>query len=480
MYHYNSVVAELDQERQRKQSENLILEPDNPIGSAREFIKRRYTQAEERVLHHRSGDFYSWTGTHYRDLDERAVRSELWTFLENAKAINKDGELIPFNPNRYKVTDSLDALKAVSHLDRYREPPCWIDGRDGPSPAEIMPCENGLLHLPTETLLPASPHFFGLNALPFNYDPDADRPERWLHFLHEDLWPGDPESVATLQEIFGLMLVPNTEQQKIFLLVGPKRAGKGTVARVLTALLGRENVAGPTLASLGQNFGLSPLIGKQAAIISDARLGSRADQAVITERLLSISGEDTLTVDRKYREPWTGQFSARFLVMTNELPRLSDSSGALASRFVILVLGNSFYGREDPGLSQKLMSELSGILNWSIEGWKRLQERGYFVQPKSSQDAIDELEELGSPVGAFVRDRCEVGPGHDVLVDALFLHWQNWCLDQGRTHSGTKATFGRDLRSAVPGLRKERPLIEGGRAQLYQGIGLRPSGDNNA
>lgn len=305
MDQYNTVVAELDQERQHKKSEILILDPDNPIGSAREFIARRYTQAEERILHHRSGDFYSWTGTHYRDIDERAVRSEAWTFLEGAKAINKDGELVPFNPNRHRVTDALDALKAVSHLDRYREPPCWIDCRDGPSPAEIMPCKNGLLHLPSETLLPSTPHFFGLNALPFEYNPNAKRPERWLSFLNVDLWPEDSESVATLQELFGLMLVPDTTQQKIFLLVGPKRAGKGTIARVLTALLGRENVAGPTLASLGQNFGLSPLIGKQAAIISDARLGSRADQSAITERLLSISGEDTLTVDRKYRDPWT-------------------------------------------------------------------------------------------------------------------------------------------------------------------------------
>ena len=27
---------------------------------------------------------------------------------------------------------------------------------------------------------------------------------------------------------------------------------------------------------------------------------------IAVERLLSISGEDTITVDRKYREPWTG------------------------------------------------------------------------------------------------------------------------------------------------------------------------------
>ena len=59
-------------------------------------------------------------------------------------------------------------------------------------------------------------------------------------------------------------------------------------------------VVAPTLASLVQNIGLAPLIGKPLAIVGDARIGARADQAVITERLLSISGEDFMTIDRKF------------------------------------------------------------------------------------------------------------------------------------------------------------------------------------
>ena len=80
---------------------------------------------------------------------------------------------------------------------------------------------------------------------------------------------------------------------KILLLIGPTRAGKGVIARVLKALVGRGNYAGPTLASLGTNFGLSPLIGKPLAIISDARLGG-ANVHQVVERLLSVSGEDML------------------------------------------------------------------------------------------------------------------------------------------------------------------------------------------
>ena len=59
-----------------------------------------------------------------------------------------------------------------------------------------------------------------------------------------------------------------------------------------------HNYAAPTLASLGERFGLASLIGKSLAIISDARLSGRSDQQVIVERLLSITGEDGQTIDR--------------------------------------------------------------------------------------------------------------------------------------------------------------------------------------
>lgn len=159
-------------------------------------------------------------------------------------------------------------------------------------------------------------------------------PARWLSFL-TDILAHDPSAIDTLQEVFGYLLAGGTSLQKIFLIVGPKRSGKGTIGRVLTGLFGVHNVAGPTLASLATNFGLAPLIGKPVAIVADARLAPRTESLIVVERLLSISGEDSLTVDRKHRDAWTGRLPTRFLILTNELPRLTDASGPLASRFVV-------------------------------------------------------------------------------------------------------------------------------------------------
>ena len=151
---------------------------------------------------------------------------------------------------------------------------------------------NGLLQLSTRTLEPHRPAFFNEHSLPFAYEPKAPKPKRWLRFLHQ-LWGDDEEAIACLAEVMGYVLSGETNQQKIAMLVGPMRSGKGTIGRVLTGLLGAHNVAAPTLASLSQNFGLQVLVGKPLALISDARLSNRSDGTVAVERLLSISGEDS-------------------------------------------------------------------------------------------------------------------------------------------------------------------------------------------
>jgi putative DNA primase/helicase len=426
------------------------LDPNDPMRSARKLVEKRFTDENgHRLLHQHRGGFWRFTDNHYDAADTEHIRAVTWKFLETAKRLvvttDKDGkpiqEFVPFKPNSARVSNVADALAAACSLDSRIEPPAWIDKAEAgelPPANEMMPVANGLLHLPTGEIYAATPNYFGLNASEVVFDPDAPAPAHFLAFLAQ-LFGDDIEAIETLQDWFGYVLSCDTSQQKILLIVGPKRGGKGTIARVLTALLGRDNVAAPTLAGLQTNFGLAPLISKPLAIISDARLGGRADQAAIAERLLSISGEDSLTIDRKFSSAWTGRMPTRFMMLTNELPRIADASGALASRFIALVLRHSFYGREDTGLAKRLLTELSGILNWSLVGYRRLRNTGHFTQPMSSNEAIAELEALSSPITAYVRERCLVGPQYSVPVELIYQDYRVWCENNGRKDPPTTA-----------------------------------------
>jgi putative DNA primase/helicase len=459
------------------QTKRLVLSPKKTLPTAKAFIAEFHHHREERTLYSYAGTLLAWRGNRFMEIEEETLRHKLQPWLHGAMryVFNKRTgvlELVGFESNPGTLRAAVESIRAYTHLPASVTPPYWLDGRaNPPDPRYLLPFPSGTLDLATGKVLSPTPALFNINALDFNYDPNPEVPERWIKFL-EQLWGDDLESVELLQEWMGYGLVADTSQQKMLLMVGPKRSGKGTIGRVLTRLIGAGNVVGPTTSSLGSLFGLQPLIGKSLAIVSDARFASE-NIGVVVERLLCISGEDTLTVDRKFLGSVTMKLPTRFMFLTNELPRMNDASGALAGRFVILRLIKSFYGQEDIALTQQLMTELPGILLWAIEGLKRLRARGHFVQPKAVSDAVQEMENLASPVLAFVRDCCDIGVGRRTWIDEMYEAWRHWCESDGRNTITSKQVFGRDLAAAVPGVVCRRHSIQG---RFYDGISLRTGG----
>lgn len=469
-YDWSELLAQFPpREKPHKPSGSAVMLPKGDhVAAAQALLDAEFCRDNLRTMVAHRGDYYEWTGSHYEKLGRRNLTSTVYEFLHRCRVVESDGMTKPYNPARAKVGEVLAALEAGVNHDENRDPPFWLPpiNRDA---GRLIACRNGLLDIETGQLEPHDQYFFNVNCLPFEFDPEARAPG-WSAFLRT-LWPDDKEARLALREWFGYFLTADTSQQKIFMLIGPKRAGKGTIARVLTALLGRDSVANPTLGSLGGEFGLWPLINKRVAIVSDARIGNRADKSLVAERLLSISGEDALTVNRKYLSHWTGRPGTRFLILSNELPSIKDASQALASRFVLLTLRESFYGREDVRLEDKLRAELPGILNWSLRGLKRLRERGHFRIPTSSVEVVRQLEDLSSPVGAFLREWCKLSPEASVNNKLLYGAWKAWCEARGEK-AGSSAVFGKDLRAAAPHIRTR----SSGEKRYYQGVGLSDHG----
>ena len=481
-YTTDEILAEfppLKKEKVRPANKSGLLLPVGvPLKCAEEFLKARFVSGGVVTLRRHRGGCFAWTGTHYKPVGDETLKNELCDFLNGARVETEDGTWAPFNPTPSKINQIFEMVKLGTLVDADavklgvlrevdKNPPFWM--KDLGLPAHLMACRNGLLDYETGEIHPHSAEFFNVNALPYDYDPDAPKPERWHQFLLE-LWPDDKQARLCLQEIFGLLLTADTSYQKIFMVVGPMRSGKGTIGQVATAMLGADNVSSPTMASLGTQFGLGPLIYTRLAIVPDARLGSAEARKAI-EHLLSVSGEDSLTIDRKYQDHWTGKLSARFLMLTNELPRFADASRALTSRFVILTLQESYYGREELDLKEKLQLELPGILNWALRGLDRLQARGYFRVPQSSLDAMQQMHDLSSPVSAFVRDRSELGPDLRIEKAKLFDQWKLWCETAGEK-AGSASMFGRNLRAAFPQVRP----AHSGSVKYYDGIAAKVPG----
>ena len=151
------------------------LDPRAPLASAKRFR----AEVHPTLLWYQS-DWLLYRGSHYDVVEADKIKADIYEFVEKAGG---------FDPDAKKVGNIVDALKGVALAERGTySPPCWLEddelGIDYPAD-EILACRNGLLHLQSKELMEPTPRFFTRNGLPYNFDPAAPEPRRWLKFCDE-------------------------------------------------------------------------------------------------------------------------------------------------------------------------------------------------------------------------------------------------------------------------------------------------------
>lgn len=449
------------------------IDPKDQLQVAQRFQRDCFASDDGGTLIHHQETWHVWDGKRYVSTSDDDIRAKLWNWMSRCSVIKK-GKRERFQPTRNVVSGVMDALRAVTNQPATLESPCWLTG----GPSQVIAFENGLLDVEEmlstefEELLPHTPCWFSPNCLPHRFYPRADCPG-WLEFLHE-VFDGDEERIATLQQWFGYNLIADNHYQKMALLIGPPRSGKGTTLAVMSAMLGKHNIANSSLAALGGRFGLEPLLGKLAALIDEGHLGKFSDTSLILERLKAISGGSEQTVDRKGVAALSSvALKVRFTLAMNELPRLSDASAAMRSRLLVIPYFNTYEGKEDVGLVERLLAEVPGVTNWSLAGLKVLWANGRFQTPKAGEKILRDFVYLSSPVQAFLDECCVVDNGATVRRNDIQLAWHLWCDENGHV-PGSIADFGRKLRAVVPRIDDERRRVGGDRDRWYIGVRLTP------
>lgn len=149
--------------------------------------------------------------------------------------------------------------------------------------------------------------------------------------------------------------------------------------------------------------------------------GRNSNTTSSVEILKNISGEDSFNINIKNRVQQTNvKLKMSILVIANKLLDLRDSTGALAGRFNILEMTNSFFGNEDPKIEEKIMSELPGIFNLILKASDKL-----LVHPKSA-DIMAEFEKLSSPYIAFANEMCSLDPDAFIPCDLIYQYYRAW------------------------------------------------------
>lgn len=405
-------------------------------------------------------DFFEWSPSRafWRRLTKVDADNRVLRVLGQCSYAGANDQTRPW-PTHPETVKAVKATLSASVL--YRE----SFEAEGPQPYSGVYCQNGRVDIDSGVLSAPDPLLFNKSALPFAYAPQAEAPN-WRAFLAQTL-PQD--SIDCLQEWFGYIVSGRKDLQKILCLIGKPRAGKGTITTVLEQLVGAEFVTSPRLGSMANNFGLEDLVGMSLAVFNEADWASaRHTEAVAI--IKGISGNDSQTIARKYQDPWRGRLDCRLMIVSNDAPMFNDPSGALAKRLIVLRFDNSFEGREDVDLGLKLRNELPGILNWALEGARRLDARGRFELPASARESKARAEAQGSITAQFVDEFAEFDPDSTVDGHTLMraVHaWQD--RDKvGRVPISMQAML-REL-EALTGLSVERRRSNGRRTVLVHGL----------
>jgi len=329
---------------------------------------------------------------------------------------------------------------------------------------------NGVLDPFTNKLEPLSRDVFIDSTLPYDYNSRATCPE-WLAFVNE-IFEGDDERIDLLQEWMGYNLIISDFLESLMILYGSRNGGKGTVQKVMQAILGEKRYAAANINSFTSNFGLSPLVGKFGVFISEHTTTTRADGAKLLATWKAITGRDAQPIDRKYRSIITAELFCKITYACNELPVFSDPSLAFDRRVNILWFGIDFLerGTLDPELKTRLLKEAPGIAVWALGGLKRLLESKRFTQPKACEEAREELRETLNPI-LMMRDYCIFDPENWESWKELFDVYCKLC-EEGNSKALSKKWFGRKFNKAFPDVKRERNTIAGEQMWGYQGVHL--------
>nr|WP_232240129.1 phage/plasmid primase, P4 family [Corynebacterium ulcerans] len=368
----------------------------------------------------------------------------------------------------------MEPLQILTRLDNSRQAPAWLSKGYDVDPARLVALANGLVDLDTKRLRPHTPKLLNTYALEFDYDPNAACP-RWDAFISQ-VFAHDPKGAEMLQQWFGYVISGDMRQQKLLMLIGSGRNGKGVITRVLQQLMGLSNVVGTNLQNLGSDFGLADLIDKPLAVIGDARLSPKGTETVV-QALLSITGQDPLSINRKNKEFWQGTLPTRIMISTNEVPRMLDASGAIVSRCLMLELELSFKGKEDKTLESDLAKELPGIFNWALRGLKSLKKQGAFTVADSMGHLAERMGAYASPVQEFMVEHFEITAQQGDMLPLAQVHrmYKNMVSEQGGK-ALSQSEFERRVEAACPGVKRVSPRIPGRkRERMLRGIKLLPS-----
>lgn len=335
-------------------------------------------------------------------------------------------------------------------------------------PAELCCLENGVLNVLTRDFKPHSSEQTFFQKLPIKYEPTKICPqvEKFLQSIVK------PEDLKTIQKWIGYCLLRDYRYASLLMLNGSGANGKSTFLRLIKMFLGPENVVSIPIQEIEEDpFSIISLKDKMANIFAD--LPSKALQT--TSMLKGLTGEDNFSANQKFKERMSFVSYAKLMYSCNKLPSIPEDNEAIWRRLILIEFPNTFpREQQDVQLLKKLINpdELSGLLNYALEGLKQLLiANGFDDEVSKTREAYIRATD---GIGSFVLDCLVKNPSNDIQKEQLYAEYVDYCEYAGYDVEFDNAFF-RHLKTRISFI-QTHPKMDGRQVHCVRGMDFKRCG----
>lgn len=359
-------------------------------------------------------------------------------YLKQAENIIKiNGRLYIYRDGIYEYGDDYieaSMIKHIPNLSRSKRQEVLsylgllVSKESDIADANLIAFKNGVLNLATDDFTDFSPEYIITNKIPHNYFPEAK--SALLDNVMNKLSRGDESVYKLLYQSIGYCFYRRNELRKSFFLLGEKRNGKSTFLDMVATLLGEDNTSNLDLCEIGDRFRTAELTGKLANIGDDIN-----DEWVSnTATFKKVVSGDTVTVEKKGKDPFKLRSFAKFFFSANSLPRLGrgKDSRAVLDRLVIIPFDAKFSKEDDdydPFIKYKLRSEsvMEALIAKAIPALKEVLVDQEFEHCSKVNDSLEEFQKSNDPILEFFEDMDEVDYLNEP-VRSVYQKYTTFCV----------------------------------------------------
>lgn len=333
----------------------------------------------------------------------------------------------------------------------------------------LFNCQNGTVNLQNFGLQKHRPEDYITKISKARFDTDARCP-RWEQFIGEVMC-GDADTAMFLQKALGYALTGDTSLECFFILYGnTTRNGKSTLSETVAYVLGEyaRTIQPQTLSRRPADGGaaspdIARLKGARLVNMPEPEKGLELNIALVKQ----LTGGDTYTGRFLNENPIEFRPEFKIFINTNHLPRTSDDTVFSSGRVKLIPFDRHFTVEEQDNSLKKLFrrcENMSGILNWLINGYRLMLETGMDTPPRVTA-AVDAYRQEADIFGSFLCEYTIETEGSRLPTSELYIHYTGWAKDNGYRQMNNK-NFVAELR------RRYEVRRDGSRGNVVVGLAI--------